>query len=241
MVQEQITLYTAKICPWAHRTELALQESGLDYQRYEIDLANKPEWYAPKVNPASKVPAIAYGGPKSSPEDPSPESVKLAESYVLLEFIADISGKLLPSDPVLRAKARFFVESVTSIVGIKFYTIAMRGTEDPSTWLAGIEVLQGLLPKEGGFAIGEYSIADAAITPFLVRANTVFSNDIGVYGEGLGKKLYDTLQNDPKYARYRQYFKDITERESLKTTYHEQVIKDWFEKKGIEAREQKNQ
>ncbi len=37
------------------KVELALKESGLSYERYEIDLKNKPEWYAPKVNPASKV------------------------------------------------------------------------------------------------------------------------------------------------------------------------------------------
>jgi glutathione S-transferase len=46
---------TTQVCPYAHRAELALKESGLDYKRFEIDLQNKPEWYAPKVNPASKV------------------------------------------------------------------------------------------------------------------------------------------------------------------------------------------
>ena len=37
------------------KTELALKESKLPYKRFEVDLKNKPEWYAPKVNPASKV------------------------------------------------------------------------------------------------------------------------------------------------------------------------------------------
>ncbi|KAG6805318.1 hypothetical protein H0H93_005077, partial [Arthromyces matolae] len=72
-------------------TEIALAESGLEFTRFEIDLQNKPEWYATRVNPASKVPAIAYGGPAVAPDDPSPESTKLAESLVLLEFIADLS------------------------------------------------------------------------------------------------------------------------------------------------------
>ncbi|KAG6880625.1 hypothetical protein C0995_005370, partial [Termitomyces sp. Mi166 len=102
----QLTLYTAKTCPYAHRVELALEESGLQYTSFEIDLQNKPEWYAPRVNPVSKVPAITYGGPIVPPDNPSPESTKLAESLVLLEFIADLSkpGNLLPTDPVLRAK-----------------------------------------------------------------------------------------------------------------------------------------
>ena len=41
------------------QVELALAESGAkpnkDFVRYEIDLKNKPEWYQPKVNSASKV------------------------------------------------------------------------------------------------------------------------------------------------------------------------------------------
>ncbi|KDN51872.1 hypothetical protein RSAG8_00423, partial [Rhizoctonia solani AG-8 WAC10335] len=43
-----------KICPFAQRTVIALEEAKADYTTYEIDLSNKPEWYAPKVNPASK-------------------------------------------------------------------------------------------------------------------------------------------------------------------------------------------
>lgn len=31
-----------------------MKESKLPYKRYEIDLKNKPDWYAPRVNPASK-------------------------------------------------------------------------------------------------------------------------------------------------------------------------------------------
>lgn len=37
------------------KAELALKESKLPYTRFEIDLKNKPEWYAPQVNPVSKV------------------------------------------------------------------------------------------------------------------------------------------------------------------------------------------
>ncbi|KAJ7100764.1 hypothetical protein B0H15DRAFT_944055 [Mycena belliarum] len=45
---EHITLYTAKICPFVHRVELALAEAKVGYKRCEIDLANKPQWYAPQ-------------------------------------------------------------------------------------------------------------------------------------------------------------------------------------------------
>ncbi|PPQ97177.1 hypothetical protein CVT26_000440 [Gymnopilus dilepis] len=86
-----ITLHAAKICPWAHRVELALKESKLPYKRYEVDLAIKPEWYAPLVSPASEIPAIAYGAPNVPPYQPLQESARLAESYTLLAFVANLS------------------------------------------------------------------------------------------------------------------------------------------------------
>ncbi|KAF9057002.1 hypothetical protein BJ165DRAFT_1334392 [Panaeolus papilionaceus] len=216
---EQITLYSAKICPWAHRVELALKESKLPHKRYEIDLSNKPEWYAPKVNPASKVPAIAYGGPDVSPETPSPDSIKLAESGVLIEFIADIApeAKLLPKDPVTRAKARFFVETVMSKWSAVYYNV-LNGTAEPSVLLGVIDVIQSLLPKDG-YAIGEWSIADAAVTPFFARAEVILSNDLGKYPVGKGVETWTIIQNDAKYARFRQYFADLKSRDSFKETF----------------------
>jgi len=227
---ERITLYTAKICPWAHRTELALKESKLPYKRYEIDLSNKPEWYAPKINPVSKVPAIAYGGPDVPPEDPSTESQKIAESYVLLEFFADISEvPLLPKDPVLRAKARFFVETVTP----KFtgaYQAALSRGEDPEGLLPVIEIIQNLLPAQG-YAVGEWSIADAAVTPFFARAETTFKNDIGKFEEGKGSATWKKIETDDKYARFKKYYTDLKNRESFKETFFPDYIKESFSKR----------
>ncbi|KAH7909602.1 hypothetical protein BJ138DRAFT_1154831 [Hygrophoropsis aurantiaca] len=48
-----------------------------------------------------QIPAIAYGGPDVPPETPSPDSTKLAESLVLVEFVADLfpQSGILPTDP----------------------------------------------------------------------------------------------------------------------------------------------
>ncbi|KAF8156590.1 hypothetical protein B0H34DRAFT_770010 [Crassisporium funariophilum] len=233
---ESITLYTAKICPWAHRAELALKESKLPYKRFEVDLANKPEWYAPKVNPASKVPAIAYGGPDVSPDTPSPESLKIAESGVLIEFFADIAPttSLLPSDPVARAQARFFIETVTSKFAGAFHGALHRG-EDPAEILPVIELIQRLLPGEGGYAVGEWSIADAAVTPFLARAEVVFKNDLGKYEEGRGREVWGRVEREEKYKRFRKYFEDVKGRDSFKETFYPEVVKEVFTRRYARA------
>ncbi|TFK21492.1 hypothetical protein FA15DRAFT_645501 [Coprinopsis marcescibilis] len=238
-MSELITLYTAKICPWAHRVELALKESGLEYQRFEVDLQNKPEWYAPQVNPASKVPAIAYGGPPTSPSSPSPLSTKLAESYVLLEFIADISKSvaLLPPTPVARAQARFFIETFTSKFAAPWYASLHRGEDPAAAVLPAIDALQTLLPPEGGFAAGaQYTIADAAVTPFLARASVALKHDLGAYPAGEGKAVWETLQNDDKYKRFRQYYADVSSRENFKQTFDEDYILEVFTKLFAESR-----
>lgn len=225
-MSEQITLYTAKICPYAHRAEIALEEAGIPYSRYEIDLSAKPEWFAPKVNPASKVPAIAYGGPSVAPENPSPESVKIAESLVILEFINDISGgRLLPTDPVGRARARFFINFVSTTFIPAFQAVALRG-EQHDQLFAALEKVQALLPPQGFAAGAEFGIADAAIAPFFGRLEVALNG----IGDEPGLQAFQRLRVDPAFERYRRYWADVKARKSYHDTFdeaymNEQLIK----------------
>ncbi|KLO10067.1 glutathione S-transferase [Schizopora paradoxa] len=227
-MSEQLTLYTARVCPYAQRAEIALAEVGAKYTRFEIDLQNKPVWYAPQVNPASKVPAVAYGGPEVPPDQPSRDSVKIAESLVLLEFVADLhpGSPLLPKDPVQRAQVRFFIDAVSNKVPANWFAFMARG-ESPDALISGLETIQSLLPEGKKFAVGdEFTIADAAIAPFLTRIATTLGNDIGVYEEGQGKKVYETIWKSPKFAKLQKYYENLTERSSVRETYNEQLIKD---------------
>ncbi|THU79689.1 hypothetical protein K435DRAFT_785737 [Dendrothele bispora CBS 962.96] len=241
---EQITLYTAKICPYAQRTEIALAEAGVDYTRFEIDLGNKPEWYASKINPASKVPAIAYGGPPVPASQP-PQSTKLAESLVLLEFLSDIhpsTPTLLPRDPVKRARARFFIDAVSTkfVLGEKEAIGGlMEGVESVMRLLPSLEAKgqtdgkgsskRMVLEQEGkqdnrwtqapSSSAQPFSIADAAIAPFALRWELSLSNDIGAYEEGEGKKVWEVLSKEPRYERFRKYLEALKGRESVWKTF----------------------
>ncbi|PCH44668.1 hypothetical protein WOLCODRAFT_139133 [Wolfiporia cocos MD-104 SS10] len=227
---QQLTLYTAKICPYAHRVELALEEAKANYTKYQIDLSNKPSWYAPQVNPASKVPAIAYGGPQVPPDQPSPDSTKIAESLILVEFVADLypHAHLLPSDPVLKAKARFFVDTVSTKL-VPAWLAFFRSNGPQQAFFDAVAAVQALLPSEG-FAVGEYSIADVAVAPFLARAHVALRNEVGAYPVGAGKQVLDTLA-EPRFARFQKYWADLQARPNFKATFDEEYVTESYKAK----------
>lgn len=168
----------------------------------------------------SQVPAIAYGGPEVPPDQPSPESIKIAESLVLVEFVADLypDSGILPKDPVERAQVRFFIEGVSSKLIPAWYAYFLRNApvED---FYGALEYIQSLLPAEG-YAIGKFSAADIAIAPFLARTRISLLNELGKYPEGDGKKVWETATTG-KFARIAQYAEDLFARESFKETFDE--------------------
>jgi glutathione S-transferase len=83
--------------------------------------------------------------------------------------------------------------------------------------LGAIEAIQQLLPEKEGYAIGKWSIADAAVTPFFARAEVLLKNDIGKYELGKGKAVWAKVKEDPKYARFRKIFGGC---DSFKETFH---------------------
>ena len=153
-------------------------------------------------------------------DQPSPESVKLAESAVLIQFIADIApeGRLLPADPVEKAKARFFIETFSAVFSPAWKAVVYDGLQSPTELLPALEKLQALLPEKG-YAVGQWSIADAAVTPFFARLEVYLRNDLGRAKEGEAASVWKTLETDPKFARFRQYFADVKSRESFKETF----------------------
>ncbi|KAG1717752.1 hypothetical protein EDB19DRAFT_1839287 [Suillus lakei] len=212
-MSEQLTLYLYKI-------ELALAEANAPYKACQVDLFNKPEWFATKVNPVGKVPVVTYGGPNVDPDDPSPLSVKIAESNVILEFLADLypDSGLLPKDPVLRAKVRFFVNATNKHFEEPWCAFVY-GREPYDNVLKGIEFIQGLLEEGRDFAVGDhYTIADACISPLLVRLKIVTETDLGKFPVGMGNQLGEELKG-PKYAKFVKYVQRILERPSLKQTH----------------------
>ena len=153
-------------------------------------------------------------------DQPSPESVKLNESLVLVEFIADLSpsSRLLPSDPVQRARVRRFYLQLDLTFPAPYRAFFM-GEAGPEALFDQFESLQRLLP-ETGFAVGEWSLADVALVPVLLRMEALFSNEIGKYALGEGKRTLEILKG-PRFARLARYLEEAKARPSIKATWNE--------------------
>ncbi|KAG2702359.1 hypothetical protein I3760_06G085100 [Carya illinoinensis] len=113
--QNEVVVFGTWASAYCTRVEIALALKGIPYEYKEEDLTNKSEsllYYNPVHK---KVPVLVHNG-KS-----------IAESLVILEYIDDCwkhAPKLLPEDPYLRAKLRFwanfydqkFMASATQII-----------------------------------------------------------------------------------------------------------------------------
>ncbi|KAH9848998.1 thioredoxin-like protein [Lenzites betulinus] len=229
---KRLTLYSALDSPFVHRVRLALEEAGAKYNMITIDTLEKPNWYEQKVYPnGGKVPLLVYGGPELHPDEaPSPDAAKVAESVVILEFLADIfpEAHLLPADPVLRAHARLFCQIADTKLLTPFVRFwCMNGpAEDAHSVL---EALQAMLPPTG-FAAGEWSIADATFVPILMRWVISIETGLGTFTPESRKESLDAYHS-PRFERLRKYFEDNFARPSMSKCYDEAAVK-----RGLERR-----
>ncbi len=74
-----------KLCPYVQRAVIALDEKGVPFERIDIDLANKPDWFL-KLSPLGKVPVLVVTTEQGE--------VALFESNVICEYIEETQGGL---------------------------------------------------------------------------------------------------------------------------------------------------
>lgn len=75
--------------------------------------------------------------------------------------------------------------------------------------------------KKGPFFFGtQFTTADAAIAPFVTRAELLLSERIGAYKAAEGTRILTTLKDDPAYATYQAYSKALWERPSVSETFN---------------------
>ncbi|KAG8875155.1 hypothetical protein FRB97_005364 [Tulasnella sp. 331] len=234
----RIVLYSSDPCPWSHRTRIALKAAGAEHEIFEIHLPVKPEWY-PKVNPAGKsisnlsiknlkVPALSYGAPiDSDVSDPPAGTFILAESALIVHFVASLFPQIDYKDLVVRAKASFVQLQFENLVAPHWGKLQRSGghVEDFDALVQGLKTWSLSLPEE---ILGtEYGVTDTLLAPFVTRLFIMSEADIGAWAPGTGPKLISAISG-PEYANLHRLAKKLRDWNAVKETVNQEALMQRF-------------
>ena len=164
---DSIELFTALVCPYAHRTRLVLGEKGLDFTLTEIDFKNKPARFL-EVSRYGKVPAIVHAGNE------------VYESAIVNEYLDEVFPEpaMMPVDPGARAQARIWIDYCDGVFLDDVYAAIKNQDESEAEELrtkvvAHFREIDAAMTRLGGggpFWLGaEISLVDCAYYPFFER------------------------------------------------------------------------
>jgi glutathione S-transferase len=163
-----LELISFPICPFVQRAVITLLQKGVDFDVTYIDLANKPDWFL-KISPLGKVPVLRMDG-----------GTVLFESAAINEYLDETTEpRLLPSDPVERARARAWIGFATTLLSdVMALTSATDEREfatAEATLFTHVQQLEDNVdPKP--FYLGErFSLVDSTIAPVFMRMEWIMA------------------------------------------------------------------
>jgi glutathione S-transferase len=176
-----LKLVSHKLCPYVQRAVIALAEKGVAFERIDIDLANKPDWFL-KISPLGKVPVLTVTTESGE--------VALFESNVICEYIEETQPgpKLHPIDPLERAGHRAWMEFGSAILsdlwGLETTTDANTFEAKRQAVIAKFARVEAALGPGPFFAGRSFSLVDAVFAP-IFRYFEIFDelSDLGVFAE----------------------------------------------------------
>jgi len=183
-MSDPLVLVSHALCPYVQRAAIVLLEKGVPFERRNIDLTNKPEWFL-KLSPTGKVPLLLAG------------DTVLFESIPICEYLDETRGEPLhPRDPLEKARHRAWMDVATSLLSVSW---ALYTSPDPAVVAtkreeahAKMRVLEAALGEAPYFAGGRFSLLDAVFAPSFRYFDTF---------EARG--LAPTAADLPKVARWR--------------------------------------
>ncbi|EGJ34606.1 MULTISPECIES: glutathione binding-like protein [Moorena] len=194
-----IDLYTFST-PNGRKPAIMLEEVGLPYTVHTINIA-KGEQFTPEyvaINPNSKIPAIID----------QDTGIKVFESGAILIYLAEKTGKLLPTDTAARIQVIEWLMFQMASVGPMFGQLshfrrfapeqipyAIDRYEKETLRLFG--VLDQQLAKQE-FIVGDYSIADIATYPWVAAYDYL---GVTLDNHPHLKRWVETMQQRPAVER----------------------------------------
>jgi len=178
-MSNSFVLVSHALCPYVQRAAIVLHEKGVPFERRDVDLADKPDWFL-RVSPLGKTPVLLAGGEA------------IFESAVICEYLDEtVAPRLHPDDALRRARHRGWMEFGSALLNAiaAFYNAPdeaalLRAEDDIRRRFRQVEEVLHAPPYFDG---ARFSIVDAVFAP-VFRYLDVFER-IGDFGmlAGLSK------------------------------------------------------
>ncbi|WP_342360098.1 glutathione S-transferase family protein [Terrarubrum flagellatum] len=154
---DKLQLISHALCPYVQRAVIALTEKNVPFERIDIDLANKPDWFK-AISPLGKVPLLRVG------------ETSIFESAVIVEYLEETTPHPLhPKAPLARAEHRGWIEFSSAILADLwgYYTAKDTATFDAKTTALAdkFAILEKRVKAAPWFDGADFSLVDAAFGP----------------------------------------------------------------------------
>jgi glutathione S-transferase len=208
----RLRLISHRLCPYVQRAVISLTEKGVPFERVDVDLANKPDWFL-KLSPLGRTPVLQVG------------DTAIFESAVILEYLEETEPKPLhPADPLHRAEHRGWIEFGSAVLNdiAGLYSAADETAFKAKTTQleARFARLEARIVASPWFDGEAFSLVDAVFGP-VFRYFDVF--------DGIGD--FSILTGKPKLARWRQ---NLAARASVKSAVgsdYPALLRDFIERR----------
>ncbi|NJB78936.1 glutathione S-transferase family protein [Xanthomonas arboricola] len=160
-----LTLISHPLCPFVQRAAIVLLEHAVAFERVDIDLHAKPDWFL-ALSPTGKVPLLRIGQPDGS-------VATLFESVVICDYLDETSGStsLYPRDPLQRAQQRAWIEfaAPTFADAWQFLNASDQASADTASaaFRGKLQKLEQALGHGPYFAGPAFGMVDVVFAPLL--------------------------------------------------------------------------
>ncbi|CAJ1014033.1 Glutathione S-transferase, N-terminal domain/Glutaredoxin [Leishmania utingensis] len=172
MTSRALKLYVAATCPFCHRVEIVAREKKVSYDRVVVGLREEmPQWYK-EINPRETVPTLEVG---------CAERRFVFESMLIAQYLDNScapAGALMGASAIQRHRIEYFLTQVGDFIGAAHELLGDPLSAEKRSALSDSaaymdELLAANQTTGPYYCDGEFTMADVALVPFLVRLKFV--------------------------------------------------------------------